>query len=187
MTYHVFFEDDDNLEFDLAWENYYRSSISRKSIKHCYESTRLTKKEDDIEVGFSCSINSRTFVAYYPKEKGILYRKNGNNYFVDCPIKQNINEAVLVCYDSFAENITVIKGDLLCESHISLNNKQSWYAYLDHGRTDSEKISVNFGMNRFINSIPKGFKPWFHKNNQIITCSQHRKSISYLNLCTFLL
>ena len=190
MTYHVFFEDDDNIEITLSWMNYYRSSISRKNIKHCFEFTLLSEVSNKgAEIGFSSSINNRTFVAFYQHNNGILYMDNGEKYVKDCSIRQSIRETVQICYDSSSENLIIIKGDATCKETISLSNKQSWYAYLDHGETPSERVSLNMGSNKFINQIPEGFSPWFSDSNmnQITCIHQKYGHISILGLIPLLL
>ena len=56
MSYHTIYENETGITIDLAFGKYYRSSISRKAIKHCIEYTLLEDPKNTTEVGFSCFI-----------------------------------------------------------------------------------------------------------------------------------
>ena len=88
---------------------YYRSSNSRKEIKHCVEFKLIELETKSVEVGFSSVYNTRTFIAFYQAKQGIIIMENGNGSFKKCPIKQDIGEVVEVCYDSLTTGLLIIK------------------------------------------------------------------------------
>ena len=161
MGYHTFYENETEIILDLSFGQYYRSSNSRKEIKHCIEFELIEQDTKSAEVGFSCVYNSRTFTGYYQFKKGILIMKDGESSFKDCHIKQDIGETVEVCYDSLTTELIIIKGNDKCTENVRLPNPITWFAYVDYGSSQSQgKISLNIGNQKFINPIPNGFEPW---------------------------
>ena len=156
MTYHTFYENENNIELNLKYNNYFRSSISRKTIKHCYEFTILMMSNDAIEAGFSCSYNQRTFVSIFQHNKGILHMINSQATFYSCNIKYQENDVIEVCYDSQTSYFSIIKGTSNCSQAFKFSNPITWFAYLDNGGLDGEnKVSLNLGREEFINPLPQ--------------------------------
>ena len=181
FQYHTFYENDDDLVFNLTHNNYYRSSVSRKEIKHCFEFEILENKTlYQFEVGFSCAYDSRTFVSVY-HPRGIMRKisdsDNDNQYF-DCDAEYKKGDIVEVCYDSIQKNFSVFNNNYHCSQIVSFDSPVTWFAYLDHSDTGSDMISLNLGMNKFSNQIPKGYEPWYIDFNSYY---MKRHSIAYLN------
>ena len=175
MSYHTFYENETNIILSSTFDNYFRSSISRKEIKHCIEFKLLETETKAVEVGFSCSYNSRTFVSYYQYKQGILIMKNGKSTFLDCSIEQNIGETIEICYNSLTTELKIIKNSKICTEKVSLPNPITWFAYVDHGDDTKSKISLNLGKQKFINKIPKGYETWISSFNLKNTCKIRSK------------
>ena len=186
--YHTFYEYESNLQFELNFSNYYRSSMSRKSVKHCFESTLLDSSyQQSHQVGFSCSYNERQFVSFYPYSQSILLYLNGQTQLFGCSIQQDIGETIEICFDSDASNFTIIKNDEKCNAIISFPKVVTWFLYLDHSNHSTEaakydfsKVLINAGKNNFINQIPDGYEKWYTSEK---SCNrQHLTKCSSFNL-----
>ena len=186
MTYYTFYENENNIELSLNWNKYFRSSISRKTIKHCYEFTVLKRTHDAIEAGFSCSYNQRTFVSIYQYNQGILHMINSKSMFYSCEIKYQENEAIELCYDSQTSKFSIIKGTENCTQTLKFSNPITWFAYLDSGTEGENIVSLNLGRKRFVNSLPAGYSPWFSYKNFEQRSDHHNCFFSASRFNTFL-
>ena len=171
--YHTFYENQKKIELTLDWQNYYRSSLSRPQINHCYEVTYLTSHSSYSEIGFSCVYQTRTFVSFY-QNKGFMRKTNDTaveDVYYTCDITAKQGDTVQVCYNSVTRMFHLIKGNEKCSEEISLPNPDTWFAYLDHAIYQPEDhVSVNVGTKPFVNRIPAGFQLWFV---QVKTCSNY--------------
>ena len=165
--YYTFYESDSKLDFTLQWQNYYRSSISRKTIKHCIEYTILKMNSNCVQVGFSCAYHQRTFISLYQYWNAIIRKVNDKESYFPCGIRYSQGDTIEACYDSTEQIMQVIKGDENCTSKITFPNPVTWFVYLDHGQNEdmSDKISLNIGKTAFHNRIPSGYQPWITGTN----------------------
>ena len=173
VEYHTFYENQKTIELTLNWQNYYRSSLSRSDINHCYEVTYLSEHSSYSEIGFSCVYQTRTFVSFY-QNQGLMRKINDiekDDVYYDCNITADKGETVQVCYNSITHMFHLIKGEQKCSQEISFPNPDTWFAYLDHANyIPEDTVSVNLGTKSFVNPMPIGFQPWFV---QIKTCSHY--------------
>ena len=163
MTFHTFYESDKSNIFSLEYGNYYRSSLSRKDIKHCFEFSILSLKSNRIEIGFTCSYNERTFVSIYQEIQGAIRMINGGSHkYYNCSIRQQEGDTIIVCYDSINNIFIIGKSDNKCYIEIEpFPNPVTWFAYLDHGQDTGNDVSINVGRSQFKNPIPEGYQPWY--------------------------
>ena len=164
VYFHTIYENEKHLEFTLSGGNYFRSSTSKKEIKHCYEITPLETLSAGAEFGFSCVYHTRTFVAFYSRTLLGKYNDNTslNQQYPCNDISISKGETLEVCYDSLTNMFKVIKNDKSCEHEVQFSNPETWFVYLDHVYSEtSDKVSLNLGREPFKNPIPKGFEPWF--------------------------
>ena len=189
MTFHTFYEYENDLRFELNWSNYYRSSLSRKVVKHCFESTLLeTSPEKSHQVGFTWLYNERSFLSFYQYSSGILlFLSSESKTYLKCNIEQDIDETIELCFDSIKSQFIIIKNEQKCNQTINnLPKAVTWFLYLDHSQYSAEsveysKVLINAGKHRFINKLPEGFKKWFNNENNK-TCKQFN-----INLLKYLL
>ena len=162
MSYNTLYENETEHIIDVSYRKSYRSSTSKKEIKHCIESTVLAGSSLKSEVGFSCSYNQRSFLSlYYYNGPVILQLIDDAMSTYPCSITQNIGDTVEICYDSIEKDVVIIKDNEKCQMKLTFDNPNTWFAYADHGDDgQSNTISVNLGMKPFHNKVPTGFSKW---------------------------
>ena len=187
VKYHTFYEYEDNIELTLSFDNYYRSSISRASVKHCYEFTILNEMASyGFEIGFSCVYNARTFVAAY--EEKILRKINNNDKNYKCDdFKYKQGDTIEVCYDSVKQNFTIINNKYFCTAIVEFTSPVTWFAYLDHQSGGTDSVSLNLGKKTFSNPLLQGYEPWFSiENIEIYSNNQYQSFHSKVFVSLFL-
>ena len=155
---------ENNLTFyNIQWGYDYRSSISRKVVKHCIEMTILDKNSKCSEIGFANTFNTRTFVSYfeYDSPNGIFQLDSESRNSFECNISLEEKETVEVCFDSKNNIFNVIKGEEICTQEINLTKGSTYFAFLTHGQfCDYNTVSINVGMSPYKNKIPDGYSTW---------------------------
>ena len=159
MTYYTFHPS--NVTLTIKTSNYYRSSNNRTTGRYCYEFVWHEGTGYHL-IGFTNIKTTRSFVGYYHRGGDYRFHSYPGGVMVTSNMHFDLYEYGMVCIDTSNANMTLINRTS-SHSYVFPNYPDSdqWFACLDDGQTSGDLVSLNFGINPFVNNLPVGYQPWF--------------------------
>ena len=161
MSYNTFDSCRPNLSFALKKDKYYRSSFAHSYGRFCFEFTWQSGPGFH-QVGFSNTMNSRSFIAYYHGGGVAQFFERPTGSSTISSISFVLGETGMVCIDTSIKKISFVRNDeSIYREYPTFPDNGEWFTYLDHGNNEQISIiEINLRYHPFKNVIPCGYSSW---------------------------